>query len=72
LASKIKLPILIVQGTADRKVFVEDAEALAAAAPHARLIILPGVNHMMKKAGEPADVDPALAKAIAGFVRAGR
>jgi pimeloyl-ACP methyl ester carboxylesterase len=72
LASKIKLPILILQGTADRKVSVEDAEALAAAAPDARLRLLPGVNHLMTKTGEPAVLDPLVPEAILGFVRTGR
>lgn len=48
LAAKLKLPLLIVQGDNDIQVTVEDARALAAAQPKARLAILPGVNHVLK------------------------
>jgi pimeloyl-ACP methyl ester carboxylesterase len=65
LASE-KKPVLIVQGDTDLQVAVGDAKRLAAARPDAKLVILPGVNHILKKA--PADrtanlatyVDPTL------------
>ena len=60
-----------------------DAKLLAAARPDARLVMLPGINHVWRKA--PADpaanaatyndaslpIDPAVAEAIADFVTAG-
>lgn len=74
-------PVLILQGSTDLQVKVADAEALKAAQPRARLVVLQGVNHLLKLA--PADraanlatyADPSLplapgvAPAIAGFIR---
>jgi uncharacterized protein len=48
LAASLKVPLLIVQGDKDIQVTVEDARALAAAQPKARVAILPGVNHVLK------------------------
>lgn len=48
LATKLEVPLLIVQGDQDFQVTVEDAKALAAAQPKARLALLPGVNHVLK------------------------
>jgi pimeloyl-ACP methyl ester carboxylesterase len=53
LVSRIKLPVLILQGETDIQVSVTDAKALAAAKPDAKLALLPGVNHILKTA--PAD-----------------
>lgn len=44
----LQMPLLIVQGTTDLQVSVDDARALAAAAPKARLVIVPGMNHVLK------------------------
>lgn len=52
LAHALKAPMLIVQGTADLQVGEADARALAAARPDARLVLLPGVNHVLKQVGE--------------------
>lgn len=75
-------PILILHGERDIQVAEADARALAAANPAAQLVILPGVNHVLKQV--PGDdraanlatySNPALpladgvADAIAGFVR---
>jgi pimeloyl-ACP methyl ester carboxylesterase len=46
-------PVLIVQGESDLQVGAEDAKRLAAANPAAKLVLLPGVNHVLKAA--PAD-----------------
>ena len=62
----IKEPILICQGTTDIQVAVEEAEALKKAAPTAKLVIIQGMNHVLKTV--PADTvkqtasysDPAL------------
>ncbi len=51
--AKQKAPILIVQGDTDIQVSVADAKLLAAARPDARLVVLPGVNHILKSA--PSD-----------------
>lgn len=50
----IKVPVLIVQGTADIQVGVQDAQALAAAAPGARLLLVEGMNHVLKLVGSDA------------------
>jgi pimeloyl-ACP methyl ester carboxylesterase len=82
LAAALKLPLLIVQGDQDIQVTVDDARALAAAQPKARLALLPGVNHVLKlpqgddrAANLKAYADPALPiapsaiEAVAGFVK---
>jgi pimeloyl-ACP methyl ester carboxylesterase len=56
LAAKLKVPLLIVQGDNDIQVTVADAKELAAAQPRARLVVLPGVNHLLKI---PAGTDRA-------------
>ena len=56
---KIKIPILIVQGTTDLQVTVSDAEKLKKAKSDAILDIIPGMNHIMKDA--PADKDKNIA-----------
>jgi uncharacterized protein len=50
--SKITVPILILQGTTDIQVSVEDAGLLGAAAPGAKISIIEGMNHIMKNAGQ--------------------
>jgi uncharacterized protein len=80
-ASALKLPLLIVQGDRDLQVKVEDAKALAAAQPKAKLVIVPGVNHVLKAvasddraanfatyADPSLPVSPAVVDAIASFV----
>ena len=44
----MNVPVLIVQGTTDIQVGVEDARALAAAKPAAKLEIIEGMNHVLK------------------------
>jgi hypothetical protein len=53
LAAAYGGPILILQGTTDLQVGLEDAKALEAAQPSAKLVLLDGVNHVLKTA--PAD-----------------
>ena len=50
---KLKIPILIVQGTTDIQVTIGDAEKLKKAKSDATLLIIPGMNHVLKEA--PAD-----------------
>ncbi len=51
--AKLKIPVLIVQGTTDIQVSVDDANRLAKALPKAKLITIEGMNHIMKNA--PSD-----------------
>jgi len=50
---KLNIPVLIVQGTTDLQVSVDEAEKLKKAYPHATLKIIGGMNHVLKQA--PAD-----------------
>ncbi|WP_426079093.1 alpha/beta hydrolase [Janthinobacterium sp. PSPC3-1] len=80
-AAALRMPVLIVQGTTDLQVSVADAKALSAAAPSARLVIVPGMNHVLKLAGGdlaqqlPSYGDPelplapALVDAVTAFVQ---
>ena len=81
LAATLKLPLLIVQGDRDLQVKVTDANALAAAQPKAKLVILPAVNHVLKIVasdspaanfatyGDPSlPIAPGVVDAIANFV----
>jgi pimeloyl-ACP methyl ester carboxylesterase len=51
--SKLKIPIVIVQGTTDLQVQVKDAELLHAASVGSRYILIEGMNHIFKIA--PSD-----------------
>ena len=46
----VPAPVLILQGDTDLQVPVEDARRLVAARPDATLVIMPGVNHVLKSA----------------------
>lgn len=84
LAAATRVPMLVVQGDHDLQVGVEDARILAAAHRGAKLVVVPGINHLWRRA--PLDraanfatyrnaslpVDPAVADAIAVFVKAKR
>ncbi len=50
---KLKIPVLIVQGTTDLQVSVADAQNLKKAKPDANLVLIDGMNHVLKDA--PAD-----------------
>lgn len=82
LAAAYKGPVLILQGDADIQVSVADANLLAAAHPGARLVLLPGVNHLLKTgsrdmaatmanyADPSLPLAPGVVDAIAAFVSA--
>ncbi|MBV8196745.1 MAG: hypothetical protein JO263_01300 [Candidatus Eremiobacteraeota bacterium] len=48
--AKLRIPTTIVQGTADVQVTMQDARALKVAAPSARLVVVDGMNHVLKYA----------------------
>jgi len=56
---KLSIPVLIIQGTTDIQVSVEDAKLLSAAKPDAKLLIIDGMNHILRTA--PADREANLA-----------
>jgi fermentation-respiration switch protein FrsA (DUF1100 family) len=77
---KLSTPILIIQGTTDTQVMVEDTTRLADAPPKARLVIIDGMNHVLKQVPpdearqvaslrDPAlPVNPQLVREITDFV----
>jgi pimeloyl-ACP methyl ester carboxylesterase len=77
----VRAPTLIMQGGHDLQVGVTDAQRLRAARPDARLVILDGVNHVLKDApaerganlatyADPAlPLNPAVVSLITEFVR---
>jgi pimeloyl-ACP methyl ester carboxylesterase len=64
--AKLTVPTLIVQGTTDIQTSMTDANALAAAYPAGRLLVIEGMNHVLKEAPEgranqgPAYSDPSI------------
>ncbi|MDL2356694.1 MAG: alpha/beta fold hydrolase, partial [Pseudomonadota bacterium] len=44
----LDVPVLIAQGSTDIQVAVSEAEALKQALPRARLVLIPGMNHVLK------------------------
>lgn len=46
--SRVRVPVTIVQGTADIQVSVTDAQALKRALPGAKLVVIDGMNHVLK------------------------
>jgi pimeloyl-ACP methyl ester carboxylesterase len=59
--AKLHVPITVVQGTADIQVTMEDANALHRAAPSSRLVIVQGMNHMLKYAPDTSSQAAILA-----------
>lgn len=55
----LTVPILIVQGTTDLQVSVDDAKRLASANPKAKLLLIEGMNHVLKEV--PPDRDKQIA-----------
>jgi fermentation-respiration switch protein FrsA (DUF1100 family) len=48
---KLKIPVLIIQGTTDLQVSVQNAHWLKAADPSATLVIVEQMNHVLKNVG---------------------
>ena len=82
--SHVACPVLIVQGTTDVQITVDDAHRLEAAAPSARLVVIDGMNHVLKNAPEDRarnlatysdphlPLNPDLVPAITSFIRSNR
>jgi pimeloyl-ACP methyl ester carboxylesterase len=80
----LRMPVLIVQGTTDIQVGVEQAQALKTARPDAGLVIIAGMNHVLKAVpadaanpiasyGDPSlALHPQLAPAVVGFLKTAR
>lgn len=50
--SKIEEPVLVIQGDTDLQIAVEDAERLHKSNPNSKLLIVKGMNHVLKDASE--------------------
>ena len=48
--SKVKCPVLIIQGTTDIQIPVDDADKLASANSNSQLVVIEGMNHILKQA----------------------
>jgi pimeloyl-ACP methyl ester carboxylesterase len=57
--ARLKMPVLILQGSTDIQVSVGDAELLAKANPAAKLVVIEGMNHVLKEV--PAEREKQLA-----------
>lgn len=80
-AGAVTAPLLVVQGTHDIQALEDDARAIAAANPRAKLALIPGMNHVLKQSplgrmeqlavysDSTIAVDQTLIDAIAAFVR---
>jgi len=79
--SSLDMPVLIVAGTKDLNVAVDQAEKLQSAQPNAQLLIIDGMNHVLRKIdGDDYDngksyddpslpIMPELIDGLAGFVQ---
>lgn len=82
--SKLKVPVLIIQGTTDLQVNVGDAKLLAAARPGAKLSIIENMNHVLKECDNDLQknaatynnpdlpLKPGLVDEIVKFITSGR
>lgn len=82
--SRITVPVQIVQGTHDLQIGVGDAQRLAAAKTNSELVMIAGMNHVLRNAPEERAVNfatysafdmplaPELVPAIASFIDARR
>jgi pimeloyl-ACP methyl ester carboxylesterase len=83
LLRELALPTLVLQGETDVQITPEDAAALRSARPDVKVVILPGVNHVLKLASGKTIAEqmtvyttrsiplaPAVVPAIADFILA--
>jgi hypothetical protein len=53
--AKLTIPVLILQGTTDIQASVSDANLLVGANPKAKLVVIEGMNHILKEVPEGRD-----------------
>lgn len=59
--AKLTVPVTIVQGTADVQVTMDDANALKRGAPNAKLVVVQGMDHVLKHAPDTSQAGVAAA-----------
>jgi pimeloyl-ACP methyl ester carboxylesterase len=59
--AKLQVPVTIVQGTADVQVSMTDANALKAALPAAHMVVVNGMNHILRYAPDTSSMQAVLA-----------
>src|SRR5262245_9230042 len=75
----LEVPVLIIQGTADLQISIDDAQRLAQAKKDATLRVIDGMNHVLKRVTSPAEqklaytdpslpIEAAIVEEIAAFV----
>ncbi|MGV8091298.1 MAG: alpha/beta hydrolase family protein [Mangrovibacterium sp.] len=57
--TKLKIPLLLIQGTTDLQVTVNDAELLFKSKPDAQLAIIENMNHVLKESSSDMQEDSA-------------
>lgn len=77
---RLRIPVLLLQGQRDLQVSAGDAGALHRADPAATLLLIPGMNHVMKDVGPSLEdnmdayakpslpIDATLGRAVSGFI----
>jgi fermentation-respiration switch protein FrsA (DUF1100 family) len=58
--AKLHVPVTIVQGTADVQVSIADANALKGAVPKATLLVVTGMNHMLRDYADTSSMQAVL------------
>jgi uncharacterized protein len=78
--ARLSIPVMIVQGTTDIQISLEDAKSLAGARPSSKLLVIDGMNHVLKMVPNQRDkqvasysdpslpVAPGLISEVGGFV----
>ena len=66
--AELPLPVLLVHGTADTQVAVEQARLLHAARPDARLKLVEGMDHLLSLGGDLAGGTDAVAAEVAAWL----
>ncbi|HET7360613.1 MAG TPA: alpha/beta fold hydrolase [Salinimicrobium sp.] len=78
--AELHIPVLIINGTRDLQVSIQEAKALKAAKPGAKLVLLKNMNHVLKKIEDPSanlasynkpnkPLHPKLVPTIVAFVK---
>jgi len=68
--AQLQMPVLLVHGSADAQVRLEDARALQAGQPHARLRIVDGMDHLLSVAGDIPRGTGLIADEVARWLQA--